>query len=260
MLMPLGPSEAAGETEAEGEPGDPAGFWLLCDLTGLCTRPGGGHWCPSPCCPPRDRPPHPPSDSPVPLRVPAGRVLLPRQARCAQARPPAPRSPVRPPPLPWPRRRCSTKKGLARSVTHSALATSTSSGPSHIPRAARTGPEPVRRKRAPPPSLRPSRAERSREAGAGSRRRPEARWLPLAAALAYNAAPSGLAVSSGPATSVQFIGDHMFSVYCCSPGELMLQKASGEGLAAPGQPRNFDSSLRLESSRAQSSGTAACVL
>ena len=41
-------------------------------------------------------------------------------------------SPVRPPPLPCPRRRWSRKKGLARSVTHSAPASSTSSGPSHI--------------------------------------------------------------------------------------------------------------------------------
>lgn len=111
--------------------GDTASFWLLSPSAGVCTRlPETTAALAVPPVPGRSSLP---ALRPLaPLRVPAGRVLLPRQARCAQARPPAPRSPVRPPPLPWPRRRCSTKKGLARSVTHSALATSTSSGPSHI--------------------------------------------------------------------------------------------------------------------------------
>lgn len=76
-------------------------------------------------------------------------------------------SPVRPPPLPWPRRRCSTKKGLARSVTHSALATSTSSGPSHIAAPRSPG------RRGPGGSAAVA-ASRSRAGGAGraGRRRP----------------------------------------------------------------------------------------
>lgn len=141
-LYHLVPQRQLGKLRQRASWGNPAGFWLLSHFTGRCTRPGGGPLVSFPCCPPQDRPPHPRSDPPVPLRVPAGRVLLPRQAWCAQARPPAPRSPVRPPPLPWPRRRCSTKKGLARSVTHSALATSTSSGPSHIPRPLTPGQSP----------------------------------------------------------------------------------------------------------------------
>lgn len=40
--------------------------------------------------------------------------------------------PVMPPPLPCPFLRCRMKKGLALSLTHSALASSTSSGLSHI--------------------------------------------------------------------------------------------------------------------------------
>lgn len=57
-----------------------------------------------------------------------------REARLARPPPCPPHSPVRPPPLPWPRRRCRRKKGLACSVTQSALASSTSSGASHMAR------------------------------------------------------------------------------------------------------------------------------
>lgn len=205
--------------------GDAASFWLLSPSAGVCTRlPETTAALAVPPVPGRSSLP---ALRPLaPLRVPTGRVLLPRQARCAQARPPAPRSPVRPPPLPWPRRRCSTKKGLARSVTHSALATSTSSGPSHIAGPLAPGPGPARRKRA-PPSLRPSRAERCRAAGAGSRRSPGG-WRPLAATLA---------VPPSPATAVQLVRESLALDQLCSPGGLMLQRASGEGLVAPGQPR-----------------------
>lgn len=86
----------------------------------------------------------------------SGRVVRPhhpaRPSRSAAAR----LSPVRPPPLPWPRRRCSTKKGFARSVTHSALATSTSSGASHIVGLFVSGP--AGQAEAPPRSSRWSRA------------------------------------------------------------------------------------------------------
>lgn len=74
------------------------------------------------------------------------------------AAPSPPGSPVRPPPLPCPRRRWSKKKGFARSVTHSAPASSTSSGPSHI--AAGPGADPEAR----PGSARPGRTA---EGGAG---------------------------------------------------------------------------------------------
>lgn len=56
-------------------------------------------------------------------------------------------SPVRPPPLPCPRRRWSRKKGLARSVTHSALASSTSSGFTHMLPARTKGGRPAARLR-----------------------------------------------------------------------------------------------------------------
>lgn len=72
------------------------------------------------------------SPGPLVLGPAARRPLLARPAATPTGPVAARLSPVRPPPLPWPRRRCSTKKGLARSVTHSALATSTSSGASHI--------------------------------------------------------------------------------------------------------------------------------
>lgn len=158
-----------GETEAEGRLRDAARFWRLSPSAGVCTRlPETTAALPVPPVPGRSSLP---ALRPLALlRVPAGRLLLPRQARCAQARPPAPRSPVRPPPLPWPRRRCSTKKGLARSVTHSALATSTSSGPSHIagPLAPGQGPRggSARLRRcAPVAAPEPSRAEPSGRGG-----------------------------------------------------------------------------------------------
>lgn len=92
---------------------------------------------------------------------------------------------MRPPPLPCPRRRWSKKKGLARSVTHSAPASSTSSGPSHIA-AERRG------------------AERLGGAGpgpAGARRR--CRGSGRAAPTGHGAAPVAMAPPGGPAPSRQ---------------------------------------------------------
>lgn len=127
--------------------------------------------------------------------LPARAAPAPRRPGRAEASPqPRRASPVRPPPLPCPRRRWSKKKGLARSVTHSAPASSTSSGPSHIA----AGPPPRR-----------SAAERSGTeglggaglgpAGAGRRRRASGRAAPAG----HGAAPAATAPPSGPAPTRQ---------------------------------------------------------
>lgn len=72
---------------------------------------------------------HPPTHPPPPPASSAARAAPGRAGVSPQ---PRRASPVRPPPLPCPRRRWSKKKGLARSVTHRAPASSTSSGPNHI--------------------------------------------------------------------------------------------------------------------------------
>lgn len=184
------------------------------------------------CCPPRASRP----GTSLPARPPTPRAA----ARARWPRPAAPPGPVRTGPA---ARAPLTREAAALAVAPAPLQHKEGVGPFRHPQrishqhllrpephrgAARTGPGPARRKRA-PPSLRPSGAERSRAAGAGSRRSPGG-WCPLAATLA---------VPPSPATAVQLVRESLALDLLCSPGALMLQ-TSGKRLAAPGQPRNSD--------------------